>query len=127
LYRELFVEPGGSCFVPVEYTDMYEAAHAARLSGGVVVLAHPDVYDSFDAASRLAQAGLLDGLECDYPRHRLDSAQRHWVLVEQYGLIPTGGTDFHGFYGAPPNPIGTCGVETNVVARLRKAVGERMQ
>lgn len=125
LYRELFAEPDGCCLVRVAYTDMTQAAHAARLSGGAVALAHPSVYDSFDAGERLARAGLLDGIEYDYPRRQQKDVAQHDRLASEYGLIKTGGTDFHGFYSPKPHPVGTCAVDAYAVARMRTMLESR--
>lgn len=125
LYRELFADPGGCCFVPVDYTDTFAAAQAARRSGGIVVLAHPSVYDSFDTGERLARAGLIDGLEYDYPRRRNQDIARHDGLAQQFDLLKTGGTDFHGFYTSQPHPIGTCTADAYVIGRMRKLLERR--
>ncbi|MEG1774333.1 MAG: PHP domain-containing protein, partial [Oscillospiraceae bacterium] len=120
LYRELFADPGGSCLEPVDYTDLNEAAEAARRSGGAVVLAHPSVYDSFDAAHRLGRAGLLDGLELCYPRRDPETREAHETILRAYELIPTGGTDYHGFYTSLPRPIGSCTTGEYELGQLHK-------
>lgn len=125
LYRELFAEPSGSCFIETEYTDADEAVEAARRSGGAVVLAHPGVYDSYQAAERLARAGLIDGIEFDYPRRNPADVGRHEALAREYGLIRTGGTDFHGFYSPKPHPLGSCVTEEYSLGQLHKLIEMR--
>lgn len=96
LYNELFDRKTGSCYVPVCYRttdEVLEAAHAAR---GVVVMAHPGVYDGLAAARRYAAAGRLDGLEIDHPRNKPDARVELEALCNVYGLLKTGGSDYHG-------------------------------
>jgi hypothetical protein len=72
----------------------------ARSSGGVAVLAHP-LTVGLDGAplarwvGELAEAG-IGGLEVTYgrytPRQRQDLAN----LARRFGLVGTGGSDFHG-------------------------------
>lgn len=107
LYHELF-SPGGLAWSRIRYLPMEEAARAVRQAGGVAVLAHPGVYDSFDAAKRLCEKGLLDGIEANYPRRKDGDAEKIAALAEAFSLMQTGGTDFHGFHASPPHPIGTC-------------------
>ncbi|WMJ84061.1 PHP domain-containing protein [Oscillospiraceae bacterium LTW-04] len=121
LYQALFGKEG-VCRRQVDYIDVYEGARAAQASGGAVVLAHPDVYDSFDIGERLAKAGLIDGLEYSYPRRNPEHIGKHDRLVQAYGLITTGGTDFHGFYTTTPNPIGTCTTSEYELAQLHKLI-----
>lgn len=121
LYQALFGREG-VCRRQVDYIDVYDGAKAAQASGGAVVLAHPDVYDSFDIGERLAQAGLIDGVEYSYPRRNPAHLEKHGRLVQAYGLLTTGGTDFHGFYTTTPNPVGTCTTSEYELSQLHKLI-----
>ncbi len=118
LYRSLFSRSQGECHVPVDYPEYRQAAAAARASGAVVALAHPCVYNSFDAAQCLARAGLIDAVEFDYPRKTDETAGWHERFAREYGLIPTGGTDFHGFYSHNPHPLGTCCTTDDAIEKI---------
>ncbi|MEM7534055.1 MAG: PHP domain-containing protein [Chloroflexota bacterium] len=88
-----------------------ESIELVQAVGGVAVLAHPGSYtrvrDIDDLVRRLADVG-LDGLEVRYTYaqnrgHRGASAAEvaaviaHFDgLAEQYGLLKTGGSDYHG-------------------------------
>jgi predicted metal-dependent phosphoesterase TrpH len=102
LYRTLFDSKTGSCFCRTEYTEVYAALAAAHRAQGVVCMAHPGVYRSYELLEELCQQNLLDGVEYDYPRRKEDERQLLDRIVPKYGLIPTGGTDFHGSYTPVP-------------------------
>jgi predicted metal-dependent phosphoesterase TrpH len=125
LYRSLFSRTQGDCWVPVKYPETLLVARAARASGAVVALAHPCVYDSFDIAHRLARAGLIDAMETDYPRKVSDTADQHERIIQEYNLIATGGTDFHGFYSPDPHPIGTCCTGDSSIQRIQNLSEKR--
>jgi len=74
-------------------------------SGGAPVLAHPYTLRLDDVAlerfvDRLARCGLR-GVECYRPDH--DDAQRSFTgrLCARLGLVPTGGSDWHGYPEGP--------------------------
>lgn len=109
LYRELFSETeGGRLLVKVEYPDVLEVLTAIHDAGGIAVLAHPAVYDSFDVLEEdLIPAG-IDGVEVWHPRNTEEDRRRLAAIADENGLLKTGGTDFHGMYSAQPLPLGTC-------------------
>jgi predicted metal-dependent phosphoesterase TrpH len=82
-----------------------EAVEVVAASGGAPVLAHPYSLRLGDAAlerfaSRLVRCGLR-GMECFRPDH--DDGQRAFTLrvCAQLGLVPTGGSDWHGLPDGP--------------------------
>ncbi len=91
---------GGEAYVPKGRLTVADVCGLARDSGGVAVLAHPHTVglagDALAAAvADMAAAGLA-GLEAVYgrytPRQRTDLAN----LARRFGLVPTGGSDYHG-------------------------------
>jgi hypothetical protein len=112
LYRKLFAkprvgDPGGIAYKEIEYLDVFEAVKAIKQAGGVAVLAHPSSYKNMELIPELLASG-LDGLEAWHPSH--DEAAVKLIIseAEKYGLILTGGSDFHGMYEGKPNPLGSC-------------------
>ena len=69
-------------------------------SGGVAVLAHPFQYKKNDAELReLIEHCIsfgLKGMECRYSGYTGEQVEYLEALAEEYGLIKTGGSDFHG-------------------------------
>jgi predicted metal-dependent phosphoesterase TrpH len=73
-----------------------EAVALARKHGGVPSLAHPGtVVDLERLLPQLVEAGLV-GMECYYGAHTPAFTAQCLRLSARYGLVPTGGSDFHG-------------------------------
>lgn len=96
LYEELFNRKTGPFHVPFKYPETDAVLRLARAARGVAVMAHPGVYDAMPAARRHAASGLLDGLEVDHPRNKTADRTELKALCDEYGLICTGGSDYHG-------------------------------
>lgn len=85
-----------------------EAVRMVHAAGGVAVLAHPMVYAQSDERvermiAELAAAG-LDGVEIDYPSHTAGQKTMLDCFARRYGLVRTGGSDFHREQGLAPCP-----------------------
>ncbi|GAA4871017.1 PHP domain-containing protein [Paenibacillus vulneris] len=91
-------------------------------SGGVPVLAHPGLYDQDELIGELAAQGLA-GLEVYHSDHTPEQEAHYKQLAEQYHLIMTAGSDFHGerngvvFHA----PIGSRQISVEVIEQLRQA------
>lgn len=68
-------------------------------AGGVPVLAHPGLYGRDDIVKRLAGGGRLAGIETSHPSHDERQEQRYAAIAARFGLIQTGGSDYHGRRG----------------------------
>jgi predicted metal-dependent phosphoesterase TrpH len=103
LYKRIFKGEGICAHDAIAYPDARDAVEAIRQSGGIAVLAHPGEFDNYSFISYLVEVGLA-GIEKYHPRH----TRRDWEKVEQlacaYGLMRTGGSDYHGRFGAPAAP-----------------------
>ena len=95
-----YVGRGQRYFVPRKIIEIDSAVEAIALSGGVPVLAHPFEYKKTDAQLRELIEHCMDhglrGIECRYSGY--DEAQVRYLegLAGEYGLLRTGGSDFHG-------------------------------
>ena len=119
LFRSLFHPREGSAYAPVEYPEVTEIVPKIHEAGGLAVLAHPAVYDSYDVMEELLPLG-LDGVEVWHPRNHPDDPERLSGFCREHGLIMTGGTDFHGLYTKKPNPLGTCTTGDDQVELMKK-------
>lgn len=95
-----FVEKGQRYYEARHFLTMEEAIGLIRRAGGVPVLAHPFQYRLGEGALReliehAIRAG-LQGLECRYSLYDAAQTETLLALAEEYGLQPTGGSDYHG-------------------------------
>ncbi len=80
-----------------------EAIALARESGAVPILAHPHTLgihraaEMADVLHRLCGAGLV-GLEAMYSAYQRHERYGYADLARRFGLIPSGGSDYHGTY-----------------------------
>ena len=118
-YHRLFGwEPRGIVLHSPEYPPVQEVLATARAAGAVVVFAHPTVYKSMPLLRELVKEGMVDGIEVDHPRNSPEDRAECIALCAQYGLIRTGGTDFHGSNHKHPHPVGTCTTPDDQIARI---------
>lgn len=117
VFRKLFDPRFGLAKVDFEHPDIFEALRLVKESGGVSVLAHPAVYDSYDIMFDLIEQG-LDGIEVWYPRAHEDDEERLSDICDRFNLIKTGGTDFHGVNTSNVNPLGTCTTSDEEVKKI---------
>lgn len=100
---DLWLGNGRPAYVGRKRLDPEEAIMLARESGGVPVLAHPHTLrittsaDMADLLGRLRSSGLV-GLEAIYSGYRRHEREGYSDLARRFGLIPSGGSDFHGSY-----------------------------
>lgn len=125
LNDELFNEQTGSCIVEREYPDVnyvLELIHSAR---GAAVLAHPMVYDSVDLIDDLAKNGKIDGIEVYH--YSADEEQQAMLLAKanEYDLIVTGGSDFHGLYNMRPTHLGMYTTDKENIDRILRLCSKK--
>lgn len=125
LYRELFGAGRGRVLHDPAYEPVQAVLELARGTGGVVVLAHPSVYSSMELAAQLAAQGAIDGVEIDHPRNTTQDKAALHELARQYGLIVTGGTDFHGMHMSKPTPLGAMTTRDEMLARIEALAQSR--
>ena len=74
------------------------ASHAIDLlhrAGGISVLAHPGHWTRLVTIEEMTQAG-LDGIEVRHPAHDRGLTRYYGRKANDFGLIPSGGSDAHG-------------------------------
>ncbi len=102
-----------------------EVVRTIHRAGGLVVLAHPGLIRVSEQqleqiVRELAEVG-LDGVEVVHSRHTADQSARLSKLARRYGLVATGGSDYHGPDGTGAPLGGTMGgvqVPDEVLAAL---------
>ena len=96
---EKYIGDDGPCYVAREYMSPEQAISIIKKAGGVPVLAHPLLYklpqdELYALVERLKNAG-LKGIEV-YSNNRGQDEVNVKALANHFGLVCTGGSDFHG-------------------------------
>lgn len=97
--------------------------------GGSAVLAHPAGLEDLDAkVAQLKEAGLV-GMEVHYAMYSEETIQRLLEVANRHGLIPCGGSDYHGLGNTGEQEPGLLGPPMESVEKLmensRKIVRNR--
>ena len=90
-----YLASGKPAHVPRTRVTPADAVRLLRRARGVPVLAHPGLADRDELIPGLVEAGLM-GIECYYPEHSPAQRGAYAELCRRYGLVATGGSDFHG-------------------------------
>lgn len=96
-----FIGIGRPAFVPKLTVGAEEVISVVHRAGGVAILAHPaSSRVQPDQIGALAELG-LDGFELVHPTYTSNARKKFKRLIDDMGLLPSGGSDFHG------PPVGT--------------------
>ena len=102
-FKDAFVRylgGGGSAFVPKERLSIEDAIAMAHEAGGLAIWAHPGDGGRRERLEPLVAAG-LDGVEIKHPSHSAEDIKRLQALADFFGLLPSGGSDWHGASDGP--------------------------
>ncbi len=120
-----YLGAGRPAFVPKQRLDVREAISIAHEAGGLAIWAHPGG-DGRRARLEPLVALELDGVEVRHPSHMLEDINRLAALTEFFGLVPSGGSDWHGS-GEGPRTIGGMRIPAAWLARQNALVASRLQ
>jgi len=123
-----FIAPGKPAYVPFEYFSLEDIVALIRGAGGVSVLAHPGavIGHCTEKLEGIAAAGVR-GVEVFCSYHSPEESAFYYRRTRELGLIPTLGSDFHGFV-KPNIPMGACrydgGDGLDLLEGLKAAAGQ---
>lgn len=117
-----YLGTGRPAFVPRRNIRPGDAIRLIREAGGVAVLAHPGLLEDQALIETLLPAG-LQGLEAHYPQHPPMLRQHYENLAARWGLLVTGGSDYHGPEHRYAVELGGVLLPPGTVERLRQAAG----
>jgi predicted metal-dependent phosphoesterase TrpH len=95
-----YLGAGRPAYVAKDQLGMREAISMVHAAGGLAILAHPGGGGTRERIEALAALG-LDGVEVKHPSHSPQDVARMRAAVDQLGLIPSGGSDWHGAADGP--------------------------
>jgi predicted metal-dependent phosphoesterase TrpH len=114
---------GRPAFVAKDRLSMVDAIDMIHRAGGLAVLAHPGHSGSRARLEALAAQG-MDGVEVLHPSHGAEDVARLRTLADHLGLVPSGGSDWHGSLDGP-RTLGSMRVPDEWLARQDARVAER--
>ena len=100
-FFEEYLVPGAKAFVSRGWPSAEEAVKLIHETGGAAVVAHPywDVSEPDkvrDLVESLVRDVGLDGIETFYPPHTRAETEHCLAMCDEFDLVATGSSDFHG-------------------------------
>jgi len=121
-----YIGHGGPAYVEREKMTPAEAVQLVVRSKGLPVLAHPfTVNDPEAMIIELKEIGLV-GIEAYYKDYTSEEIQMLVSIADKYGLITTGGSDYHGIDDSTETALGGVDIPPESVERLVSLAGERV-
>ena len=124
---DTLLTPGKPGFVPRERFTPEDAVALILANGAFPVLAHPyttgDTSAEVEAVLDRLQAAGLRGMEVFYGEYDTGQHAALLAMAERRGLIPTGGSDYHGPNFKEGRDLGSAPVPAWVWDRLRTEAG----
>ena len=124
---DTYIGKGCYAYVPRYRLTPVDAVHLIVSANGLPVIAHPvelpGLAELRSWLPELCEAGMA-GLETYYGPYTTEEEQALRALADEFHLIPTGGTDFHG-PGIHPTPLGGRPVPPEAVERLKAEATKR--
>ncbi|KGP81770.1 MULTISPECIES: PHP domain-containing protein [unclassified Paenibacillus] len=121
-----YLAEGQPGFVSVPRVAPEDACQWIKDAGGAAVIAHPGLYGDDELVRRILVDSHPDGIEVVHSDHGPEEEHRYAELAREFGLIQTGGSDYHGvrqgvvFHG----DLGSKTVSIDVLDKLRAAAGK---
>jgi hypothetical protein len=116
---DLWIDRKGPAYVPRQGLRTREAIDAIKSAGGICVLAHYPAAPEQPMLIRLLMDWGVQGLEVYYRRFRRETIDPMIRLADELGLLPTGGSDYHG------DTISYA--ESNLTTYVPRGAAERLQ
>ena len=96
-----YLATGKICYVDKYRLDSKEAIRLINEAGGVAVMAHPVLVkvennDMLESLVKALKDSGINGIEVQYSDHKPEHVETYMKFAERYGLIMTGGSDYHG-------------------------------
>jgi predicted metal-dependent phosphoesterase TrpH len=110
-------------YVPKQTVPLDQAAEIVHDAGGVTVLAHPGTLNRDHLIAGWTKRG-LDGIEVWHTKHDASAVNRYREMAKRFGLLMTGGSDYHG-ERTPGVRIGSVAVPDTILEPLDEALRAR--
>lgn len=116
-----YLAEGAAAFVLPPRISPQEACGWIVEAKGKPVLAHPGIYGDDALVHSLLESGKFAGVEAYHSDHSHEDAARYLEMARKFGLIVTGGSDFHGARGGVifHGDLGGVTVDVEVLDKLK--------
>ena len=116
---------GRPAFVAKRRLTVGDAIRLVHEAGGICVFAHPGQDGSRARVEALHALG-LDGVEVRHPSHSAEDVARLMALTDHFGMVPSGGSDWHGA-AEGPRTLGAMQVPGEWLDRQDARVADRLR
>jgi len=120
-----YISRDGPAYVEREKMTPVEAVELLLQVNGLPVLAHPFTANNTKMLIAELKAAGLVGIETYYNGYTADEISRLVSLADKFGLIATGGSDYHGLDATNETMIGGVNVPLESVERLMALAKQR--
>ncbi|MBA3672986.1 MAG: hypothetical protein H0W68_13325, partial [Gemmatimonadaceae bacterium] len=118
-----YLGAGRPAFIAKDQLSMRDAIAMIHDAGGLALIAHPGANGTRERIDALAALG-MDGVEIRHPGHAPADETRLRALCDHFGLVPSGGSDWHGAADGA-RTIGMMRVPAEWLARQDARVADR--
>ena len=112
-----YIGIGAPAYVPRYKLTPEEGIEIVRAAHGVAVLAHPGVQRLEEGIPAWVKVG-LQGIEVIHSDHKPEDEKKFRTIAQDYHLLTTGGSDFHGEARKPGVELGRWGVSLDVIQKI---------
>ncbi|MBM4463740.1 MAG: PHP domain-containing protein [Chloroflexi bacterium] len=121
-----YIRRDGPAYVEREKMTPEQMVQLIAKAGGLPVLAHPSDIDHLEELiTRLQKAGLV-GIEAYYNGYPETVVKHLASLARKYGLVASGGSDYHGLENFDGTPMGGVVVPWECIAKLFTLAGQKV-
>lgn len=107
---ERYLSRGKPAYVAKDHVLPEVGIEIIQAAGGIAVIAHPGLTSDWGHVWSRISSLAWDGIETYYSEHSPADVRRFAELADQFNLVSTGGSDYHGEYGKHTNRLGSYGL-----------------
>jgi predicted metal-dependent phosphoesterase TrpH len=120
-FKEAFIkylDSRGPAYVPHYKLSPEEAIKLIVAAKGIPVFGHPAVSDVDQIIPELMAVGIA-GIEVYYGGHNQSETEHYRNLAEKFGLLVTGGSDYHGEISGRESGLGDISISDELMEKLK--------
>ncbi len=121
---EQLIGEGKPAFIPRIGPAPADVIEIVAKAGGIVSLAHPGLLKRDDLIPGMVNAGLAS-LEAFHSDHDAATTEHYLTMAERFGVVVSGGSDYHGEKERRRAAFGTVGLSPELFERLAERAGKK--